>query len=210
MNPIVIAYHLIWTAYGWWLPNDLRGSMSRAIRNDIIADLGELHFGRKKTQPASRDIHAFYEHAKQKLMHPLIEFGATEMTCIADAFAAAMEQFKYTCYACAIMPDHVHLLIRKDKHLAEEMISNLQIASRLRLREQGLRAFDHPVWGGPGWKVFLDTPEDIWRTIPYVELNPIKIAQPKRSYSFVVPYNNWPLHPGHDPNSPYARRLRGH
>ena len=24
--PIVIAYHLIWTVYGWWLPNDLRGS----------------------------------------------------------------------------------------------------------------------------------------------------------------------------------------
>ena len=25
-HPIVIAHHLIWTAYGWWLPNDPRGS----------------------------------------------------------------------------------------------------------------------------------------------------------------------------------------
>jgi hypothetical protein len=23
---MVVAYHLIWTAYGWWLPNDPRGS----------------------------------------------------------------------------------------------------------------------------------------------------------------------------------------
>ena len=23
-NPIVIAYHLVWTAYGTWLPNDPR------------------------------------------------------------------------------------------------------------------------------------------------------------------------------------------
>ena len=40
---MVIGYHLIWTAYGWWLPNDPRGSMSRLIRSDIIAELGELH-----------------------------------------------------------------------------------------------------------------------------------------------------------------------
>ena len=30
-NPLVIAYHLIWTAYGWWLPNDPRGSGSVTI-----------------------------------------------------------------------------------------------------------------------------------------------------------------------------------
>jgi hypothetical protein len=46
MQPLVIAYHLIWTVYGYWLPNDLRGSMSKTIRDDLIGDLGELHFGR--------------------------------------------------------------------------------------------------------------------------------------------------------------------
>ena len=51
-HPLVIAYHLIWTAYGYWLPNDPRGSGSRTIRNDIIAELGELHHGRKRVQPA--------------------------------------------------------------------------------------------------------------------------------------------------------------
>ena len=30
-RPIVIAHHLIWTVYGTWLPNDPRGSGSRAI-----------------------------------------------------------------------------------------------------------------------------------------------------------------------------------
>jgi hypothetical protein len=50
-RPIVIAYHLIWTGYGWWLPNDPRGSMSHRIASDVIAELGELHYGRKKVQP---------------------------------------------------------------------------------------------------------------------------------------------------------------
>jgi hypothetical protein len=27
-KPIVIAHHIMWTLYGWWLPNDPRGSTS--------------------------------------------------------------------------------------------------------------------------------------------------------------------------------------
>ena len=104
------------------------------------------------------------------------------------------------------MPDHVHILIRKHKHLAEEMIANLQEVSRLRLGTLGLRPENHPVWtGGAGWKVFLDTPDDIRRTIPYIELNPTKMGLPRQVYSFVKEYDGWPLHPGHSPNSPYAQ-----
>ena len=208
-QPLVIAYHLIWTAYGWWLPNDPRGSMSRAIRNDVIADLGTLHYGRKRVQPASRDIRAFYASAAGKLMHDLLEMGAAEMNVIADAFREAINTLRYTCYACALMPDHVHMLIRKHKHLAEEMIQNLQESSRSRLRALNLRAAHHPAWGGPGWKVFLDHPDEVRRTIKYIEDNPLKLGRPKQVWDFVKEYDGWPLHPGHDPNSPWARRLRG-
>ena len=41
----VIAYHLVWTGYGCWLPNDPRGSGPLTIRNDVLRDLGELHQG---------------------------------------------------------------------------------------------------------------------------------------------------------------------
>ena len=206
-NPIVIAHHLIWVVYGCWLPNDLRGSMSRGIACDVIGDLAELHYGRKKIQPASRDIRAFYARAKDVLTFPILEFGREEFAVIAESFARVIATCRYTCYACAIMPDHVHLIIRKHKHLAEEMIANFQRESHLLLRERGLRDMEHPVWGGPGWKVFLDHPNDIWRTIDYVEQNPVKIGLPRQQFGFVTRYNNWPLHEGHDPNSPYARRM---
>jgi len=107
------------------------------------------------------------------------------------------------------MPDHVHVLIRKHKHQAEEMIRNLQRESHLLLRTRELFDMDHPIWGGPGWSVFLDHPEEVWRTISYVEENPVKIGLPKQKHPFVIPYNNWPLHEGHSPNSPYVRRMRG-
>jgi len=206
--PLVIGYHLIWTAYGWWLPNDPRGSMSRFLANDLLRELGELHYGRKRAQPASRHIRAFYEDAADKLKHDLLEFGAKEIAAIADAFRSVVAECRYTCYACVIMRDHVHLLIRKHRDSAEEMIFNFQEASRLRLRTLGLRPEDHPVWGGPGWKVFLDHPDDIHRTIPYINDNPLAFKRPRQHWDFTTPYDNWPLHPGHSHDSPYVKRLR--
>jgi REP element-mobilizing transposase RayT len=191
---MVIAYHLVWVAYGWWLPNDPRGSMSTSIRCDVLKELGELHHGRKRVQPASRDLREFYDGAKELLKHPLLTCAPKEMDAIAEAFATVMARERYTCYACAVLPDHVHLVIRKHRDLAEQMIRKLQWESAEHVRRLGLRDDDHPVWGGPGWKVFLDSPHDIRRTIPYVENNPIKMRLPRQTFPFVVPYDNWPLH----------------
>lgn len=182
--------------------------MSDAIRSDLIADLGKLHHGRKRIQPASREIRAFQEQARSRLQFARVSFDPEDVEQIASAFAREIQAQRYTCYAFAIMPDHVHLLIRKHRDQAEEMIRNLQRASHLGLRDSGRFDWEHPIWGGPGWKVFLDRPEEIERTIEYVEENPVKMGQPLQRWEFVKEYDGWPLHPGHDPNSPYARRLR--
>ena len=144
--PIVIAYHLIWTVYGWWLPNDPRGSTSTHINSDMIAALGDLHFGRKKMQPAGRAVREFYEKAARLLRHPLLEVRDRAVQIMAETVARVIAEQAYTCYACAIMPDHVHILIRKHRHSAEEMIETLQNAARWALIESSLWPSDHPVW----------------------------------------------------------------
>ena len=207
-KPIVIAYHLMWTGYGWWLPNDPRGSMSKEVAFDPIAALGELHYGRRKIQPVSKVIKEFRQQSKEVLKHSLIRIGKAETYVIAESFAETVTEKKYTCYACAIMPDHIHVIIRKHKDTAEQMIENFQKSSRLRLRKERLFPTAHPVWGGPGWKVFLDHPNEIRRTIRYVEENPVKWKLPRQHWKFVKEYDGWPLHPGHSPNSPYAKRLK--
>jgi REP element-mobilizing transposase RayT len=161
----VLGYHLVWTKYGWWLPNDPRGSMSHTIACDVISELGELHYGRKRVQPTSREIRTFYKNAKHVLKFTLLQFTPEEVEAVGRAFALEIKRRGYTCYACTIMPDHVHVLIRKHRDAAEAMIANLQDASRDEVRFLRIHENGHPVWGGPGWKVFLDSPEDVRRTI---------------------------------------------
>jgi len=188
---MVVGYHLIWTAYGWWLPNDPRGSSSHEIRVERIGELGELHHGRKPVQPSSREIREFYDEARGVLKHPLLAFNLDAVNVIAAAFAEVVRERRYTCYSCAIMPDHVHMLIRKHRAKAEEMIASFQQVSRQRLIAAGQREATHPVWGGPGWKVFLSTRVDMERIDGYIRNNPEKIGLPRQEWPFVSRYDGW-------------------
>jgi REP element-mobilizing transposase RayT len=194
-NPIVIAYHLVWTAYGTWLPNDPRGSGSRDVASPELAEFGEIHFGRKKIQPRFHEVRDFYERAEPLLKFDVIRFDQRQIELIAAAFSEAIAERSHTCYACAILPDHVHFVIRKHRDRAEEMIARLMDASRLRLSSARLVPRDHPVWTGGGWKSFLDTPAAVTAAIRYVEKNPVKAGLEVQSWPFAQPYDGWSFKP---------------
>ena len=61
---------------------------------------------------------------------------------------------------------------------------------------------------GYGWRGFLEHPDEVRRTIGYIDRNPLPIGLPRQSWPFVTPYDDWPLHAGHSPNFPYAKQLR--
>jgi REP element-mobilizing transposase RayT len=188
---MVAGFHLIWTAYGWWLPNDPRGSSSHEIRVEPIAELGEPHHGRKERQPSGKEIREFYQKASDVLKHPLLTFSDPEIELIGETFKEVINDRNYTCYGCAIMPDHVHILIRKHRDHAEDMVDNLHEASRAKLIEAGSRAPTHPVWGGPGWKRFLYTQQDFERVAEYIRQNPIMARRPEQIWPFVKKYDGW-------------------
>src|SRR5262245_3296108 len=105
---MVAGCHLIWTAYGCWLPNDPRGSSSHELREDKLTPLGELHHGRKKQQPPSDVIRSFYHEADDLLEHPRLLLTDEDIVLVAASFQQTIEDRRYTCYGRAIMPDHVH------------------------------------------------------------------------------------------------------
>ena len=74
----VIAYHLIWTNYGTWLPNDPRGSGSHSVYTPTLGGTGDAHFGRKKVQPARATVREFYDEAEPRLQFPVLRFDAEQ------------------------------------------------------------------------------------------------------------------------------------
>lgn len=133
------------------------------------------------------------------LAHPILTFADEDVAILADSFRQVIRERRYTCYACAIMPDHVHLLIRVHRDKAEQMIAHLQAASRDALIAADRRRGNHPVWGGPGWKTFQFSRQDMERIVRYIENNPAERRLPRQVWDFVTPYNGWL--PGGGPKS---------
>src|SRR5260221_14635437 len=110
-------------------------------------------------------------------------FTGEQALLIARAFADGVRRSNYVVYACAIMPDHVHLVIRRHTYKIEQVANRLKGSATRFLTEAGT----HPMldqiapggtlpspWGMGLWKVFLDSPEDVQRAVAYVEANPLK------------------------------------
>src|SRR6266536_1744451 len=104
MPPLVIAYHLILTAYGFWLPNDPRGSWS-----DVVRSWELLRFG-KATKTYERRSLARKPHdrakrlaAKRSLVREAVEFNGLQARAIANGFADYCERSGLVVHACAIL-----------------------------------------------------------------------------------------------------------
>ena len=67
----------------------------------------------------------------------------------------------------------------------QDFIAHLQESGRLRLQRDVPRFAGHPVWGGPGWKVFQDHPDDIRRTVRYINDNPGKYRLDSQHCGFI-------------------------
>lgn len=186
---MVIAHHIILTGYGHWLPNDPRGSLSTEVHAGRLISLGDLHLGRKKKQPAREALREFQRAAKQLLEHKVLWFDAPERQAISEAFGEVIEGQRYTCFACAILSNHAHLVIRKHRDKAETMIAEFKRTSARHLRSSFKHVpVTHPIWSGDPYKKFISAPRALVQSIQYVVDNPAKSGLPPQNYDFVKPY----------------------
>jgi REP element-mobilizing transposase RayT len=195
---MVLAYHLIHTTYGFWLPNDPRGSWSDFVRS------WELFWHGPATKVTTRASLARRRHdrelrraQKSALRYDPVRFTVGQMNAVARGIARAVAESGYVVYACSIMPEHVHMVVQRHRNLAEQIIGHFKARATQEMLDLGIHPFLHyqrpdgtvpPMWARRGWKVFLPTVEDILRAIPYVEDNPLKQGMPRQSHPFVTRY----------------------
>ncbi len=194
--PAVIGHHLIWTLYGHWLPNDPRGSGSEELEQEKFATLGPVHQGRRPEhlQPARAKLRQFQQAAKPLLSHEKFWLDTAKREALGDVFAEVVAKANYTLWACAILSNHIHLVIRRHHDDALTIWHRFADATRLRLREFPDITADHPIWADRPYKVYLNTPQRVRACNRYVERNPENEGLTAQQYDFVQPYNNWPFH----------------
>jgi len=87
------------------------------------------------------------------------------------------------------MPDHVHLMVARTTRPVEQVVGHLKARATQQLKHEGLwDEAGRPVWGGPGWRVYLNTPGEVRRAVEYVEGNPIREGLPWQCWWFVKSY----------------------
>ena len=196
---MILGAHIILTAYGFWFPNEARGSWSDFVRSWELFRFGPATKVETRRSVAGKP----YDRHRRKQMqdtlsHPPVSFNGRQALAIARGFAAEVKHGGCDLYACSILPEHVHLVAGRHDYDFEKLINRLKGSATRMLSSHGLHPFaGQPYrdgslptpWTRKWWKVYLDSPEDMRRAIAYTEGNPAKEGKRVQKWPFVAPYS---------------------
>jgi REP element-mobilizing transposase RayT len=186
----VIAHHIIYSAYGFWLPNDPRGSWSTYVgSNRLYKGFGPA------TKVTTRDSVAHHPHdsrrclaANDELKFPPVRFTGRQALEVALAIRDLAAEHGVVIWACAVMPNHVHLLAARHALTPAKIVASCRARASRRLHGAGLWPAERPIWGKGKWAVELDAPYDVRTQIVYINRNPLAADLPPQHWSFVTQY----------------------
>src|SRR5882762_9944788 len=106
---MILGYHVVFGAYGFWLPNDPRGSWSEFVGSWELFRYGPATKTNERGSLARRTHdRAKRIEAKGALKYPPVQFSGVQARAVARGFARYVGLSNLPVWACAILPDHVH------------------------------------------------------------------------------------------------------
>jgi REP element-mobilizing transposase RayT len=194
----VLAYHLIMSAYGFWLPNDPRGSWSDFVRAWELLRFGPAtKVEHRRSVASKRHDSALRREAKNYLAHDPVRFTGAQARAIAMGFQRFVSRSGIIVLACAILPDHVHLVVLRHHYSIEEIARHLKGAATTELSRQGLHPFAREPyrsgrlpspWARREWKCFIFDDPYLGSATRYVRRNPQREGLREQTWTFVTPW----------------------
>ena len=178
---MIIAYHAIFTTYGTWLPNDPRGSYSKEIYNSQLDVLAGIKYGRQNPQPPRNLSVKFWTVATPLINRPPFFIDDKSRQIISVAFGKVVRRLGIEIPTCAIMNDHVHILVLRSKHRIEYIVNQLKGAATAALN------LKQTPWSRGCWKVFIEDTEAILAAARYIQANPANAGLPAQNWDFITP-----------------------
>lgn len=155
------TYLLTWTTYASWLPGDARGFVSRVPSVD-----GYVIHNRVGT-PQDADMPCVRNAALDRLRGEKIVLSRSHARCCQDAFEEVAAGRAHVIHACAIMATHVHVVVRSETDVGEELLRRFKGVSSRRLSQ----AFGKPNapswWTRHGSRRLLTTPQSREGAVQY-------------------------------------------
>lgn len=191
---MVHGYHVIWGTYGFWLPNDPRGSWSDFVYAWELARFGRATRSAERVDVEPSSYAAWRAEARQALKYPPVTLSGIQALAVGRAIGRFVRDNGLNVWACAILPEHVHMVLGRHRYAVEQVVNLLKGTAQRWLRDAGL----HPLagyrtdrgrlpsmWAEKRWKAYLDTTEAIENAVHYVEENPDREGKPRQSWPFV-------------------------
>ena len=193
---MVLGYHVILGMYGFWLPNDPRGSWSEFVWAPDLRKYGparKVHDGRSRAHD-SHD-HQKRLNAKQDLRYPPVQINGQQALAVSRGIVKAMSVKPFPVWACSILPEHTHLVIGRSEFSIEEVVTEIKQRATLRLGEENLHPMEdhrtpsrrrHSPWERGFWVVYLSSEQQVEHAINYANRNPEEKNLPRQQWSFVT------------------------
>jgi REP element-mobilizing transposase RayT len=138
----MLGAHVIFGAYGFWLPNDPRGSWSTFVGSY------ELYRYGRATKTTERRSLAYDSHdrelrlaAKSALQRPAISFNDAQIEAIAAGIGEYVWKSRTHVWALAILRDHVHAVIAASTVNVKQRVNLIKGAATRELILCGIHPF---------------------------------------------------------------------
>ena len=173
--PRTIGYHLVFSAYGLWLPGDERGHWSTAWDEQVgLVEPHTLHPG----DPVRKRM------ATERMKHPRVMFTPQMVDAATSAVERCAATSDWSIVAASVESTHTHLLLTYTLRNIENTVKWLKDQTTKAVHRE--TAHTGSVWCKGHWRGFLFDPI-MWRnTVRYIEQHNVRRGVGPRPYSFLI------------------------
>lgn len=146
---MILTFHSIISTYGFWLPNEPRGSWS-----DFVASWELFRYGPATKVNTHRSVaHRPYDKRLKREMQSALKHSPIRFTgAQARVVGMSFQLVPYRILALAILPDHLHAVIGYTSRDIRRVVGHIKSQATKSLRAKGWLVSGSFSMGGPRLK----------------------------------------------------------
>ncbi len=135
---MIHGYHLVLSTYGFWLPNDPRGSMSEKVYSAELSKCGRPTKTLERKQVDAVAYQRWRKVADDALLYPPVHLLANRLSKWLWPWAASLNSPALHFWAFSILEQHLHAVVGRGRSKMEELVPLLKSVATQSLFEKNL------------------------------------------------------------------------